>query len=60
MSDQRDEDRGLVHELLDIEKGLTEWEVEFTESLSRWLETHETLTEKQRVKADEILMQKGS
>lgn len=52
-------DRDLVQALLDIEAGLTDWEVEFSESLSRWLDSHDTLTNKQRAKAEQILAEVG-
>lgn len=49
------DDRKLVQELLDIEEGLTDWEVEFAESVSRWLDTRERLTDAQRRKVEAIL-----
>lgn len=51
---QVNEDADLVEELLDIESGLTEWEVEFVESLARWMDNHSSLTYKQRSKAEDI------
>ena len=57
--EQHDEDKGLVNELLDVEEGLTSWEVNFAESLDQWMKTHETLTDPQRKKAEEILKDKG-
>jgi hypothetical protein len=57
--DQRGDDQGLVDDLLAIETGMTEWEVTFAESLSRWLEAHATLTGPQRDKAQQILEEKG-
>ena len=50
----KEEDRDLVQHLLDKESGLTDWEVEFAESISRWLDRHSLLTHKQRVRAEEI------
>ena len=50
----RAEDVDLVNELLEAESGLTDWEVEFAESLSRWLESHHDLTKKQRDRAEAV------
>ena len=59
MSDLRGEDQGMVDDLLNIEEGLTTWEVEFAESLHRYLKNYPTLTETQRSKVREILDEKG-
>lgn len=48
-------DHDLVDELLGIESGLSEWEVEFAESLDDWLGKGRSLTDRQRGKAQEIL-----
>ena len=47
-------DVDLVSELCAIEEGLREWEVEFVDSISKWLDVHDGLTEKQRGKAQEL------
>lgn len=52
-------DGELVEELCEIEDVLTEWEVEFVDSISKWLKEHGGLTEGQRKKAEEILDEKG-
>lgn len=48
-----DLDRALVRRLLSISEGLTEWEVQFVESISRWVE-HSPLTDAQRARAEQI------
>ena len=48
-------DRELIEELCEIEEGLTGWEVEFVESVSR----RYSLSDRQRAKAEEILEEKG-
>ena len=49
-------DGELIKALCDIEAGLSNWEVEFVESLCVWLEDEgRPLTAKQRDKAIEIL-----
>lgn len=52
---EREQDRDLVGELLDIEEGLSEGAIAFIESLDRWLNGYPTLTPRQRSKATEIL-----
>ena len=52
-------DRELVAWASDIEDGLTEWEVEFVESLNRWLEDRGALTDKQRSTLERIVEKKG-
>lgn len=51
--DQLAEDRKLVERLCKIEEGLSDWEVSFVESLSRWVESRE-LTPAQRERAFQI------
>lgn len=45
---------GVIDDLLAVEDGLSSSAVEFVESLSRWLDDHDTLTPKQRKRALEI------
>lgn len=52
-------DRELVEELNEIESGLSDWEVEFIESINDWLDNHGGLTVDQRKKAEQILDEKG-
>lgn len=52
---QREEDLGLVEVLCSFDKGLTPWEVDFVDSLSRWLDDYEVLTDRQRATAKKIL-----
>lgn len=59
MNEQRETDLGLVDDANDIESGMNDWEVEFVESLNRYLEMHATLTELQRNKLKQILNEKG-
>jgi hypothetical protein len=47
-------DEDLVGALCDIEEGLSEWEVEFADSIYKWWEKHGFLTTGQRKKAEEI------
>ncbi len=47
-------DEDLVGALCDIEEGLTEWEVNFVDSIEKWLRTHADLTDPQRAKAEQI------
>ena len=49
-------DEKLVKDLLDIERGLTDWEVEFVESIHRQLKRGDRryLSQKQREVADSI------
>ena len=51
--DQLADDRSLVARLAAIEEGLTDWEVTFVESLSRWVES-KALTTAQRDRALQI------
>lgn len=53
------EDRELLEELCAIEEGLTEWEVEFVENMAQVLDRYSHLTPAQRIKAEEILEDKG-
>ena len=59
MATQRETDLDAVKDANAIEDGLSEWEVEFIESLNRWLSTNDTLTQKQRAKLEDILEEKG-
>jgi len=52
MSDMPDQE--LVDALCDIEEGLSEWEVEFVDSLSKWMDDVGELTGPQRRKAEQI------
>lgn len=52
-------DADLVLKLLNVESGLTPWELEFAESLAKWLDENDTLTNKQRAKAEQILAELG-
>ena len=45
--------------LLEIESGLTTWEIDFIESLDGWVDEHGELTENQRDIAERILDEKG-
>lgn len=45
---QREDDLELVERGNAIEEGLTDWEVDFVESMNNWMKNHDTLTEKQR------------
>lgn len=49
-----EEDEDLVAELCEIESGLSDWEVEFVDSIARHLENFGTLTTRQRTKAEQI------
>lgn len=44
-----------VSDLLDIDEGLSEWEIDFAESVVKQLEDGRQLTEKQKSKLDQIL-----
>lgn len=57
--DRLAEDQALVARLAAIEDGLTEWEVRFVESLSRWVEMG-TLTPAQRARALDIDAERGA
>jgi hypothetical protein len=46
-----EQDHDLAAELCAIEEGLSEWEIEFVESIMRRVDRGQTLTEKQRDKA---------
>ena len=46
-------DRALVKRLLAVEGGFSEWEVNFVESISRWVET-QALTPAQRNRAEQL------
>jgi hypothetical protein len=49
----------LVQRLLDVERGLSEWEMIFADSAVRCLEFNDRLTKKQIAKIEEILEEKG-
>lgn len=49
-----EQDRRDVKRLLAVENGLTDWEVEFAESLAEWVKSSR-LTKGQRLKLDGIL-----
>ena len=53
MNTQLAMDQRFVARLIEIERGLTDWEVDFIESLSRRVET-QTLTDRQRERAEAI------
>ena len=55
MIKQKD-DAAIVKELCDIEYGLTDWEVDFVESIAKQVESGVQLTEKQYKKATDILV----
>jgi hypothetical protein len=59
MATQRETDLASVEEANNIEEGLSDWEVEFIESLNKWLKGNDTLTPKQRAKLESILTAKG-
>ena len=52
-------DTDIVEELCEIDSGLTEWELEFVDSINEWVDCGNQLTEKQRKKAESILQEKG-
>jgi hypothetical protein len=57
---QRDTDLAAVKAANAIEDGLNSWEVEFIESLNRWMSAPSAiLTDKQRLKLEAILTTKG-
>ena len=53
------DDREIVDALCDIEDGMSEWEVDFVDSLDKQLRSGSTLSPKQRAKADQIWEAKG-
>lgn len=48
-------DRELIDEILDAEKGLSPWEINFAESCDRFLEADGVISENQRAKARSIV-----
>lgn len=52
-------DQELVEELCEIDHGLSDWEVGFVDSLSRWLDENDSLTDRQREKAEQIYEEKA-
>lgn len=57
---QREQDLDLIQSVLNIEKGLTTWEVEFADDAWKWLQSHQELTTRQRSKAEQIEREKGT
>jgi len=54
------EDQKEVRTALDIDKGLSSWEVGFLESIAKWvIDDGNPLTSKQRSKLDQILEKHG-
>jgi hypothetical protein len=54
------EDRALVDELCAIDEGLSEWEMNFADSISKQvIDGMQVLSDKQRAVAERILTQKG-
>jgi hypothetical protein len=53
-------DRELVHELCQIDSGLSSWEVNFVDSLPRQLMLQQGLSVNQRRKAEQIWREKGA
>ncbi len=49
------DDKELVDALCDIDEGLTEWEVDFVESIAKVVANGTSLTVRQLRKADSIL-----
>lgn len=47
-------DMELVDELCEIEEGLSDWEVEFVDSIAKALRRYGSLTPPQRVKAEQV------
>lgn len=45
----------LVQQLLEVEAGLSDWEVSFAESIVRQLEDGLVLTDKQKAKLEDVL-----
>jgi len=57
---QLEGDQAIVRMLLDVEEGLSDWEVRFVESLGRWVfDEGRQLTDRQRAKVDEVLVRLG-
>lgn len=56
---QRETDLKDIEEANAIEEGLTDWEMNYIDSLNKWMKTNETLTETQRGKLDQILRERG-
>ena len=59
MEEQRQTDLGLIDDANEIESGLTDWEMNFVESLNKWLDSNPILTDPQRDKLKSILEAKG-
>lgn len=49
----------MIGEANEIDEGLNSWEMDYVESMNDWMETHDTLTEKQREKLEAIVEEKG-
>lgn len=54
MTDQLHTDQELVRELCEIDHGLSAWEIEFAESVSKQVESR-ALSDKQRDKVEAIV-----
>ena len=52
-------DKELMEILCEIESGLTDWEVEFIEDVTKRVETGEVLSKGRREKAEQIRREKG-
>jgi hypothetical protein len=48
-------DKELVDTLCEIDRGLSDWEVDFVESIAKQVEQHRSLSEKQRAIANRIM-----
>lgn len=55
---KHERDKQDVQKTLDVEHGLSSWEVEFLDSLWQWLKSA-PLTPKQRAKLDQIMEDNG-
>lgn len=53
------EDHALVKKLAGIERGLTDWEVEFVESIAEQIQRNRSLSPKQRACGERILERLG-
>ena len=52
-------DADLVKALLDVEEGLTGWELDFADSIAKQVEAGRELSDKQREKIEQILERLG-
>lgn len=53
--DERLTDKELTDSLCEIDRGLSDWEVDFVESLAKQVESNRKLSDKQRTIAERIL-----